>query len=195
LPKYLIPALVDDRPDWGLAPGAPQPYAIYDPTTAPKPEDLTTIFKIVVYDGRRSLPDIGVLRGTTTLVVSAKLRSIMEKYEPGVHFFVPVEIALRDGETIRGYHLFKIGRFTNDAIDAANSTVAPVRIAGQVRRYNEKRFPANLMWKASMVADRHIWSDVLMPSVLMVSDDVFADIVEQDISGYVSKESRINPAL
>jgi len=186
---------VDDQPDWGLAPGAHQPYAVHNPKTALKPEDLATTFKIVVYDGRRSLPDIGVLRGTTTLVVSAKLRSIMEKYEPGVHFFVPVEVSLRDGETLGGYYLFKIGRFTNDAIDAANSTVSPVRIAGQVRLYNEKRFPPDLMWKASMVEDRHIWSDLLMPSVLMVSDDVFADIVEQGISGYVSKESRINTAV
>jgi hypothetical protein len=137
-------------------------------------------------NGAKPLPD--VLPG---FVVSSRFKELVEKFEPEVHQFVPVEIyKQRNGEPVETYYWFIVGQRL-DSVDREHTTFlwkAPTADpeAGHwfdremdTKTYKVVPIPnAKMVFSNKKVAGHHIWHD---PHLLTFGNglcsDAFAEAV------------------
>jgi hypothetical protein len=145
---------------------------------------------------RKGLPDYFTGPTTSHLVVSAAFKALVERFEPGVHHFIPAPISQPDGLIRTDYYIFKNGGFVDGGIVAEESEVA-VRVlkgpAGESKLYNTTRMTPRLMWAASKVQGRHLWADPRLSYANVVSDALYAEIKAARMKDFLAIESRINP--
>lgn len=143
-----------------------------DPETMPK--------KYLWANGSEPLPD--VLPG---FVVSPRFKDLVERYEPGVHQFVPIEIyKKRKGEPVATYYWLIVGQRI-DSVDREHTTYMWVAPDGKPEEghwtdYLIERNPlkmtkldgAKLVFSNKQVEGHHIWHD---PHVLVFNNGLISD--------------------
>jgi hypothetical protein len=145
---------------------------------------------------RKGLPDYFTGPTTSHLVVSAAFKALVERYEPGVHHFIPAPISQPDGVVRTEYFIFKNGGFVDGGIVVEASEVS-VRISkgpgGEFANYLPTSQAPRLMWAASKVQGRHLWADSNFKRANVVSDALYAEIKAARMKDFLAIESRISP--
>ena len=168
----------DDVPGWA---------AFWRPLPAP-PDLPVRITKFC----DRPLPDLvqGPLIGM--LLVSERLRDLVEDYEPGYHHFLALEIRDSAGHTLpRTHWLFKPGPGIPGGIYETESNVAPHQV-GANTFYLLKGIRPALVWEADRVAGRHVWTDAQLMGEVAVSDEFYAELKSRGLTGAQALESRLH---
>ncbi|QDC38262.1 imm11 family protein [Sphingobium fuliginis] len=143
-----------------------------------KPETMPG--KYLWANGDKAIPD--VLPG---FVVSPRFKELVERFEPSVHQFVPIDIYKeRNGEPVATYYWFIVGQRI-DSVDRGQTTFAwkaPAhdpsagywtrRIRNTETRKYEEIPDAQLVFSNNKVADRHIWHD---PHLLTFGNGLCSD--------------------
>ncbi|MHA6264820.1 hypothetical protein ACXYMO_16605 [Arenibacterium sp. CAU 1754] len=149
-----------------------------------------------------------ILPGLTSLATNmiyadAQARAILERFEPGKLRFSPVVVhmpkgRLYDGEisllTLPPSCLVKDG-LVREQLDVRLVENYRIPIGGgkfldgkpYLRPTHE---PPRLMWNRRTVGDRHIWADDMLPSKIIISDELYAALKEAGVTGYQAQESR-----
>lgn len=193
MPWFLAPHLVPDKIEWRIPAGEARPSALDSPETPPREKDLQTIFTITVEESRDRMPDFSILNGNAGLVVSRRLRELIESMDPASHLYFAARIVLQDGRVIEDSHfLFKLADLIDDGLDPAQSTISPVIRGGEFRYYRSSSLTPNLMWRASKISGRHIWADKYLPSDIVVSDELYSKMKSMNMGEFISKESRVD---
>jgi hypothetical protein len=114
-------------------------------------------------NGAKPLPD--VLPG---FVVSSRFKELVEKFEPEVHQFVPVEIyKQRNGEPVETYYWFIVGQRL-DSVDREHTTYTWqdgerglwVDELVDTKTWNFTKIPnARLFYSNDRIGAHHIWHD------------------------------------
>ncbi|WP_150526133.1 imm11 family protein [Roseibium sediminis] len=148
-------------------------YSIF----AGRPVDTTHLPTKVQAGGRkRTFKDISP---DGLYSVSENFREVVERLEPGVHQFVPVEFVWKDGtHAANRYWYFPCNRL--DSVDREKTT---------------EELEAGIMWmpsknpgfvfSRSQIGDCHLWRDKFMPSSYgpFISNALYKAFVEAGIEG------------
>lgn len=143
-----------------------------DPETMPK--------QYLWANGSEPLPD--VLPG---FVVSPRFKDLVERYEPGVHQFVPIEIyKKRKGEPVATYYWLIVGQRI-DSVDREHTTFhwrapkndpADGKWIDEIMDVDTFQFTpipdAKLVFSNKQVEGHHIWHD---PHVLVFNNGLISD--------------------
>ncbi len=152
--------------------------------------------KITQHTGPKKLPDYFYGATSDAIVVSQRFRDLVEKFDPVQHLLIPCEICdKKSGEAKEGeYFYFKPLGFVKNGIVVEESDVKE-RVSpktGKVTGYETTGTPPRLMWRQSVIADRHLWADPLFHRAVVVSDELQEAMVAAGISGMQWHESRIS---
>ncbi|QUS55246.1 imm11 family protein [Pseudovibrio brasiliensis] len=173
-------------PDWDTLPEGFADYKFV-------PDRNMEPVRVIVEKQYASVPDYCTGPMTSLVVVSKNFKLLVEKYESGMHWFIPIELTKANGEVWEGTHfIFKVGCFVKDGIVLEKSHVKAKYYEGVLLRYATTSTTPRIMWKASQVGKRHIWSDEKLKDVIAVSDAFFEALKCLDVSGFRSLESRLD---
>lgn len=148
-----------------------QGYAV-DPATSPK--------KLCWRSGNRKLPDF--ITYGTVMVVSEKVREIIEEFEPGVHQLLPVDVYRPKANVpfARYYWLVVCNRI--DSVDRKNTTLKQGgRFGGSMWQPTE-RANDKLVFNLSLIGLAYLWRDPNLIGV-MCSDELVHSLREAGVTG------------
>lgn len=129
---------------------------------------------------------------TSVTLVTVKFKNLVEKFEPGLHHFIPVEMHSLDGAVDgEGYFIFMPGQILDLSIVIDESDLMESSFKGVVRRYGPTSQTPRIMWKESAVKGKHIWVDRFYQNGLAVSDQFYAEAKSLGLKGWLAMESRI----
>jgi hypothetical protein len=115
------------------------------------------------------IPDFTLGTYSNTYIVSNAMRALVEEYDPGVHYYAPIILTMKDGRVLEDqYHVFKIMRFV-DAVIESKSQVGPMYYNGKLGFYSTSARP-KLTLKRDVVEGLHVWSDVYLKDRFFCSD-------------------------
>lgn len=124
--------------------------------------------------------------------VSQEFREIIERLEPNVHQFFPVEVLNRRGERIKECWLWVVCQRI-DSVDRAKTTMVlhneSIWIPAHMAYKNEadaekyKNIKPVIVFNSSQVGDRHFWRDSFLIQGLWCSSDAAKAIEEAGLVG------------
>jgi len=118
------------------------------------------------------------------LAVDEPLKEIIERFEPAVHQFFPIEIRMPRGKTFpRGFYTLVIGRYL-DSFSPQDSREGSWRADGQTHYFYEqtKRGITGLAFKKSIFNGAHLWRERRFSNFLTCfSDELQAAIAESGL--------------
>lgn len=187
--------LLDDARDEGGKPSLPFAGRAIDPTHVPTR---------VKWKDRKKQP-MADFDGGPLESVSARAKALIEKFEPGVHQFLPVEFVDIDGDFLE-HRWFLIVCNRLDTIDREhvrgflmktypNGTQRWIVVRDLVRR-NETDLippgydvaqPAQLVFNSAQIGAAHLWIDKHLTSGVWVSDDFHAAYAAAELTGRKAK--------
>lgn len=109
--------------------------------------------------------------------VSEKFREVVERLEPGVHQFVPVEFVWKDGtHAADRYWYFPCNRL--DSVDRDKTTL-------EFRHIWDPGSDGEVFFSRSQIGDCHLWRDKFMPSSYgpFISNALYQAFMEAGIEG------------
>lgn len=171
------------EPDW---------YAQLGSSHGTRPPEMDGPVPYRMYEGALEeggvLPDLIPGRFAGNLIVSGRVKELIEHWETVSHHFVPLELSLIDGSIVTDqYYLFIAG----DRVDAvaldASTDVKPKYLSDQFVRYT---YPpkATIALRESVIKERHIWVDrYLLPTDIFISDALEAEFQKRGLKHYRTK--------
>ena len=147
------------------------------PFTPIKPHELPLSFDIV--RGGKSLASLIALN-FGILAVDEALKEIIERLEPGVHQFFPIEIRLRNGKLYpEKYYILVIGQyfdsFSPEGSDKFSFKLDKVRFSYE----NNKAGISGLAFRKSVFGGAHLWRERRIIGLLTCfSDELQAEITK-----------------
>lgn len=147
-----------------------------------------------MYEGRLEkggvLPDLVAGRWSSDLIVSHRVRDLIEADDRVKHHFIPVDLTLKDGSEVTGqFFLFVAGDLT-DGVVAEASNVTPEYIGGKFLYYTYPGEP-EISWRESAIEGRQIWVDKYLRRQIFISDALEAELRRLDLRAYETKSSSI----
>lgn len=159
-----------------------------NPDTVPK--------RIRWQSARKATPDI-----LPWFAVSAKFRDVVERFEPGIHQFIPVEVWRdRKGERIEEYFWFSVCKLL-DSVNREKTTYlwnASSRISPDHGYWTDGQFDkvtgewervpdARMVFGSTKIAGHHLWCDphILSFGERLCSEEFAAAAVREGITGLV----------
>lgn len=125
------------------------------------------------------------------MLVTQKFKNLVEKFEPSLHNFIPVEMLTQDGDVDReSYFIFKPDQILDQSIVIEESDLIECSFKGVVGYYGPTSQTPRNMWKESAVRGKHIWIDGLFEEGLAVSDQFYAEAKRLGLKGWLAMESR-----
>ena len=121
-------------------------------------------------DGK--LYDIAPGRWSSDLIVSTRVRDLIREMDPVSHYFIPLELTLKDDSTDTTHFLFVAGDRINGIV-AEESDVLPKLIDGKLAYYSVGGSP-KIVWDADVILGRAIWVDQYLPTQIVISDELQA---------------------
>jgi len=129
------------------------------------------VFTRVEWQESGPVPDVETVRGM--LVVSDRFREIVEKFEPGVHQFLPVDYVDGHGAGLAKRYVF-VACNRIDSIDRAQTTMVlfkglwvPARDLDRRKQEIPPGIDVNaeprLVFNNAQIGGRHAWSDMFLP--------------------------------
>lgn len=159
------------------------------------PENLP---KRITWEGpKRPVADFHKIFGL--FLVRKKVRDIVERLDPNVHQFAPVDVVWTDGESVKGQFYWFIVAQAFDTIHQENST-APKEFVYNKKLDKNLRLPWNrknpetfesyrFVFDRQAVGGAHIWQDTYMLTGPYCSDTFKAECEAADIIGVSLKHS------
>ncbi|TCP35416.1 imm11 family protein [Rhodovulum marinum] len=136
------------------------------------------------------LPDLIAGRWANDLIVSSRVRDLIESKDKVAHSFVPLDLTLEDGSTVSGqFFLFVSGERTDGIVPEA-SNVVPKYLDGEFRYYTCPGEP-EIAWRAKAIEGRRNWVDRYLPGEIFVSDDLAADVAKLGPATYDLKPASV----
>jgi hypothetical protein len=132
----------------------------------------------------RTLPD--ALKGRGMLLVSEKLKGIVETFEPGVHQFFPIELVFKkDGDHAANMYFLNICNRL-DSVDR-NLTTWPF-----VKNSFEPADGKELVFDLEKVSNNHLWHDKHIYFGWMTTDALHDAMIAAGITGLVFHKDKTN---
>lgn len=128
------------------------------------------------------LPDILPGRWSADMIVSQKIREMIEGMDNITHHFIPLELTLKDGAQVRDRFLFVAGDRI-DGIIAEESEVSPQFFGGKLGFYFAPTSP-KIVWRADAIAGRAIWVDRYLPNNIVICDELEEAFQKASIKHY-----------
>lgn len=129
------------------------------------------------------LPDLLPGRWSGDLIVSHRVRTLIETADKVAHHYVPVDLTLPDGAVVSGqFYIFVAGDLTDGIVPQA-SNVEPKFIGGQFAYYTCPGRP-EIAWRAESVAGRRIWVDRNLRGEIFISDDLAEEFAALGLQAY-----------
>ncbi|HMT41744.1 MAG TPA: hypothetical protein PKC48_13450 [Sphingorhabdus sp.] len=155
--------------------------------TSGYPVDPATVPTKLCWESKRYDPtDFIVSRGT--LVVSERVREIIERFEPGVHQLLPVDVyrPKADAPIARYYWLVVCNRI--DSVDEKKTTFVWTGDKSNERGLwlSEGDESRQLVFNKAQIDARHIWRDKFLAAGVLVSEELMMAFSEAGISGLES---------
>ncbi|MBV2360215.1 hypothetical protein KUH32_10550 [Thalassococcus sp. CAU 1522] len=152
-----------------------------------KPPALTGPIPYRMRDGRLQpggvLPDLVAGRWNSDLIVSRRVRALIEANDRVPHHFVPLDLTLLDGSVIDGqFFLFVAGDLTDGVVPEA-SNVTPKMIGGKPVYYTYPGDP-DIAWRGDAIERRQIWVDRMLPRQIFISDTLEAAFRKAGMRAY-----------
>jgi hypothetical protein len=120
------------------------------------------------------LPDILAGRWSGNMIVSARVRKLIEDLDPVTHHFIPVNLTLKDGAQVDGqFFLFAAGDLV-DGVIAEKLDGTPVVFDGRLGYYSVAARP-HVTFRREVVEKRAIWVDKYLPKKIFISDALFEE--------------------
>lgn len=149
--------------------------------------------RIFQYSKHKTLPDYTTGPTTGTLLVSKKFRALVEAWDPVRHSYISVALRLPTGEVVEGdYFIFVPQNPVENGIVAEESDVSNRIVKGQMMGYRPSTLRPRLMWRKSVVGDRHLWTDIYLKDEITVSDEFFDELQKHGVFGYQAHEARFS---
>jgi hypothetical protein len=148
-----------------------------------KPDNVPTKFE---WGGpkNRKLPD--ALHGRSIVFVSDRLREIIERFEPGVHQFFPIDIIYKSNKELAAKMFFLNICTRLDSVDR-DLTTSPF---GNVMWRPDKG--GTLVFNTDKIGTHHLWHDKHIMHGWMISDQLHDALVAQKITGLVFHKDKTN---
>ena len=153
-----------------------------------KPDHVPTRVK---RGGKRyGIPD--VVWGIGMFFVNDRFREVVERLEPGVHQYFPVDMLWEDGTLAQKMYMFNIC----NRLDTVSRKVS----TAEITRGGEgvwKHETGSMVFSTSRAGNHHIWIDkhVFMPGGFYVSDAMHDALLEAGISGIQSSRRETTEAM
>lgn len=138
------------------------------------------------------LPDILPGRWSSDMIVSQKVREMIEKMDPVAHHFIPLDLTLKDGTEVHDRFLFVTGDLV-DGIIAEESQVTPKIFGGKLGYYSVPGSP-RIVWRADAIEGRAIWVDRYLHHYFVISDELHAAFERFRIRHYRKTHSLVKQA-
>lgn len=136
------------------------------------------------------LTDLVSGRWSRDLIVSHRVKDMIEAKDRVQHHFIPVDLTLKDGSFVTGqYYIFVAGDLT-DAVVPEASNVTPEIIEGQFVYYNCSGEP-DITWRPDAIEGRQIWVDKNLLGQIFISDALEAEFRENGLQGYRLRPSSV----
>jgi hypothetical protein len=146
---------------------------------------------------QENAPVADVLTEHGMIVVPERFREIVERFEPGVHQFLPVAYVDRKGNVLaQRYYFIACNRL--DSVDREHSTMILSKgmrwrpASDLVRRNRLDEIPAGfdadakpkIVFNNAQIGDKHAWSDMFLPLVAPYLSDAQAEaLIEENFTG------------
>ncbi len=155
-------------------------YGPVEPHEVPRSWDMT-----------KSHKTLGALIKTSSkiLAVDGQLKSVIERLEPSVHEFHPLEMRMPKGQIYPGqYYVLRVGQYF-DAFSRDDSWEGsvrdPERLAGEkpitswLHLNDSKKGVAGLAFRKAIFGGAHLWRDRIFSEELTCFSDVLIAEIEQ----------------
>jgi hypothetical protein len=148
-----------------------------------KPDYVPTKF---VWGGpkNRKLPD--ALWGRGMLLVSDRLKAMIEQFEPGLHQFFPIEVVFKSDKTSAARMHFLNVCTRLDSVDRTHTT-SPM---GHTMWRPDKG--GQLVFNLKQIGNHHLWHDKHIFKGWMMSDALHDAMVNEGITGLVFHKDKDN---
>jgi|GEM_PF-3397845 len=152
--------------------------------------------RISVTSRHKTVPQFTTGPTTSVLIVSRQFRDLVEAYDSAEHSYVPVQMTMKNGEVLNdAYFLFTPQGHLENGLVVEESDVREFFIGGKFIAYLNTSLRPRLMWRKSVVGDRHLWTDKYLKEEIVVSDELYAEFVKHKIEGFQAHESRFSEVV
>jgi len=194
MPWLLLTSFSTSPPEWTYVDSATAPPGFREHDFIPSLENLRDPIQIRLDKGSPDANDFARAPDDPNVVVSEAFKNVIQGVEPHAHHFLPVQLLRADQSADdRKFFILKVGTYLDDAIDVSQSDLG-IRTRIKERYYPLKN-PPRVMWRASKVKGRHLWADSKLKDHMAVSDEVYSQLQNCGLRGFVAKESRIDDTL
>ena len=163
---------VDATPDWPGVGGGFEPGDL-ELGRAIKPDHLPTR---VQWDGpkRSGVPE--TLRGRQMMLVNDRFKDVIERFEPGIHQFFPLDLVWKDKTLAQKMHMFNI-------CSRLSTTDRSLSTAEMSRGGMLEPSSGSIIFNLTQIGSHHIWIDKHMYAGVYVSDALHDALIEAKITG------------
>ncbi|WP_422375639.1 imm11 family protein [Roseibium sp.] len=125
----------------------------------------------------KDIPPYDFFMSNGLILVSDAFKEIVERHEPGVHQFFPIDVMSEDGQKIGRVYFFN---FCNrlDSVDPNNSTAKKGKLLWKPRT-------GKMVYSKNVIGERHAWVDKYVSSGRFLSNAVKEDVVSAGLTGIV----------
>ena len=146
-------------------------------------------YPIKQHTGATEFPDFFSCCGF--IAVSIRFKELLEKFEPDVHRFEPVELQdVAGAKRLNEMFILRIGNLIDDGILMEESDAEHQFYKGKIAAIHPTHAPPRITWSAAKVRGLHLWQDVLAESLVTVSDELYAEMKHMQMTGFQAQESR-----
>jgi hypothetical protein len=151
-------------------------------TTVPGPEWWPLRF--IMHSKHKIIPDIATGPRSGMMLVSSKVKAMIEKIDPVQHHYIPLEIRRKNGTLVeQEFYLFKFGSFVDGVVIEQSQVHKKIDSDGELWGLGSS-ISAKFVWRASAIKGRHIWGDKYLINDVFCSDEFMAELEQQKIKAF-----------
>jgi hypothetical protein len=129
--------------------------------------------KLVLASKHKIMPDISTGPYSGMMLVSAKVKALIEAMDPVQHHYIPTEIKRKDGSPVeQEFFLFKFGSFVDGVVIEQSEVTKMINLE------------TGKFWRASAIKGRHFWGDKYLGNDVFCSDEFMAELDRQKIKAF-----------
>lgn len=178
-PKHLV--------DWQWEPETPYRSSVHAKGVPLTNDERDAILRarVVVDGGAKRIPDALVF-GSDAFLYSKRLKTLIERFEPNAHEFIPVE--LTDTRRDKSFEYFYIR--VSVIVDAVNRELTDIKILRDraIPGYEFEHLPFPDEDRRTLIAERlaenHLWRDAQFNQSNFISNDLLLAMQQEGIDTF-----------
>ncbi|MBO9434600.1 hypothetical protein J7394_10325 [Ruegeria sp. R13_0] len=137
------------------------------------------------------LPDLMPGRWSGDLLVSHRVKKLIDDSDIVQHQFLPVDLTLKDKSTVTGqYFLFVAGDLTDGIVPEASNKIVPQYFDGELGYYSCEGDP-EIAWNEDSVRGRQIWVNKYLPRKIFISDSLHNELETLKLKAFTALPSAV----